>query len=144
MELLSALPVSVVQYASRALNIARPDPATLEELGTVPEMGLSETMEAIEAASKAFPAWSRTTAKVSDMPYPCLPTLTIPHQHRHDILMKLFALMQEHHDDLGRIIVCTPCITLSSILQMRADPGKRETTCGGKGKLDAAFINNIG
>ncbi|SJL05860.1 related to UGA2-succinate semialdehyde dehydrogenase [Armillaria ostoyae] len=73
--------------AKDGATISVTNPATLEELGTVPEMGLSETMEAIEAASKAFPAWSRTTAK-----------------HRHDILMKLFALMQEHHDDLGRII----------------------------------------
>ena len=42
------------------------DPATNEELGTVPEMGLEETKEAIEAAHKAFPAWSRTTAKVCE------------------------------------------------------------------------------
>lgn len=40
------------------------DPATNEELGTVPEMGLEETKEAIEAASRAFPKWSRTTPKV--------------------------------------------------------------------------------
>lgn len=40
------------------------DPATLEELGTVPEMGLAETKEAIEAASRAFKTWSKTTAKV--------------------------------------------------------------------------------
>ncbi|KAF8172791.1 succinate-semialdehyde dehydrogenase [Mycena galopus ATCC 62051] len=63
------------------------NPATLEDLGTVPEMGLAETKEAIEAASKALPEWAKTTAK-----------------HRHDILMKMFALMQEHHDDLSRLI----------------------------------------
>ncbi|KAF8165723.1 succinate-semialdehyde dehydrogenase [Crassisporium funariophilum] len=63
------------------------NPATNEELGTVPEMGLSETKEAIDAASKAFVGWSRTTAK-----------------YRHDILIKFFNLMQEHHDDLGRLI----------------------------------------
>lgn len=40
------------------------DPATNEELGTIPEMGVDETKEAIEAAKKAFPEWSRTTAKV--------------------------------------------------------------------------------
>jgi succinate-semialdehyde dehydrogenase/glutarate-semialdehyde dehydrogenase len=40
------------------------DPFNQEELGTVPEMGLAETKEAIEAAAKAFPAWSTTTAKV--------------------------------------------------------------------------------
>lgn len=41
------------------------DPFNNEELGTVPEMGLTETKEAINAAAKAFPAWSTTTAKVS-------------------------------------------------------------------------------
>ena len=40
------------------------DPATEEELGTVPEMGLDETKQAIEAASKAFKTWSKTSAKV--------------------------------------------------------------------------------
>jgi acyl-CoA reductase-like NAD-dependent aldehyde dehydrogenase len=56
------------------------DPATAELLGTgmlflyiphlliaswiVPEMGLAETKEAIDAAAKAFPSWSKTTAKV--------------------------------------------------------------------------------
>ncbi|KAF8204589.1 succinate-semialdehyde dehydrogenase [Pholiota molesta] len=63
------------------------NPFNQEELGTVPEMGLAETQEAIEAAAKAFPAWSTTTAK-----------------YRHDLLMKFFQLMQQHHDDLGRLI----------------------------------------
>ncbi|TFK43856.1 succinate-semialdehyde dehydrogenase [Crucibulum laeve] len=63
------------------------NPATNEELGTVPEMGLAETKEAIDAAAKAFPAWSKTTSK-----------------ERHDILIKFFQLMKEHHDDLGRLI----------------------------------------
>lgn len=40
------------------------DPATNEELGSVPELGPDETREAIEAASKAFISWSKTTAKV--------------------------------------------------------------------------------
>jgi acyl-CoA reductase-like NAD-dependent aldehyde dehydrogenase len=43
------------------------DPATGEELGTVPEMGLEETKEAIDAAGRAFTTWSRTTAKVTDL-----------------------------------------------------------------------------
>ena len=30
----------------------------------MPEMGLEETKEAIDAASKAFKTWSKTTAKV--------------------------------------------------------------------------------
>lgn len=41
------------------------DPATAEELGHIPEMGLEETKEAIDAASKAFHTWKKTTAKVS-------------------------------------------------------------------------------
>ncbi|KAI0638700.1 succinate-semialdehyde dehydrogenase, partial [Trametes polyzona] len=63
------------------------NPATAEELGTVPEMGLEETKEAIDAAANAFKTWSKTTAK-----------------QRHDILKKFYALMQEHQDDLARLI----------------------------------------
>ncbi|KAF8806223.1 succinic semialdehyde dehydrogenase [Phlegmacium glaucopus] len=63
------------------------NPATNEVLGNIPEMGLTETTAAIQAASKAFVGWSKTTAK-----------------QRHDILLKFYALLKEHHDDLGRII----------------------------------------
>lgn len=63
------------------------NPATGEQLGTVPELGLAETKAAIAAADQAFKTWGQTTAK-----------------YRHDILMKLHALFQEHHDDLGRMI----------------------------------------
>ncbi|CCL98253.1 uncharacterized protein FIBRA_00247 [Fibroporia radiculosa] len=63
------------------------NPATDEELGTIPEMGLVETKEAIDAAGRAFKSWSKTTAK-----------------HRHDILMKFYALMQENQDDLARLV----------------------------------------
>ncbi|KXN89500.1 Glutarate-semialdehyde dehydrogenase DavD [Leucoagaricus sp. SymC.cos] len=63
------------------------NPATNEELGTIPEMGLAETQEAIDAAAAAFPSWSRTTAK-----------------QRHDIIVRFFQLMQQHHEDLGRLI----------------------------------------
>lgn len=41
------------------------DPATREELGTVPEMGIEETKDAINAAGEAFVTWSKTTAKVT-------------------------------------------------------------------------------
>ena len=84
------------------------DPATNEILGTVPEMGLEETQEAIDAASKAFVSWSRTTAKVWDFSSFLLTLkLTISSKHRHDVLMKLFGLMKQHHDDLGRLVVST-------------------------------------
>src|SRR6185437_8840537 len=39
------------------------NPATGEQLGTVPDMGVAETRRAIEAAKKAFPAWAAKTAK---------------------------------------------------------------------------------
>jgi acyl-CoA reductase-like NAD-dependent aldehyde dehydrogenase len=35
-------------------------------LGNIPEMGLTETTTAIQAAAKAFVGWSKTTAKVSE------------------------------------------------------------------------------
>jgi len=63
------------------------NPATGEELGTVPEMGIEETQEAIDAAGRSFATWSKTTAK-----------------QRHDILMKFYNLMRGHEDDLARII----------------------------------------
>ncbi|KAJ3851739.1 Aldehyde/histidinol dehydrogenase [Lentinula lateritia] len=73
--------------AKDGAKIVVKNPASNQELGTVPEMGLAETEEAIAAAAKAFPAWSSTTAK-----------------ERHDILLKMYKLMQQHHDDLGRLI----------------------------------------
>jgi Aldehyde dehydrogenase family len=40
------------------------DPATDEVLGEIPDMGIVETREAIDAAAVAFKSWSKTTAKV--------------------------------------------------------------------------------
>jgi hypothetical protein len=37
-------------------------------LGNIPEMGLTETTTAIQAAAKAFVGWSKTTAKVWHLP----------------------------------------------------------------------------
>ena len=39
------------------------NPATGEVIGTVPNLGTTETRRAIEAASAAFPAWAAKTAK---------------------------------------------------------------------------------
>lgn len=64
------------------------DPATGKEIGQVPELGPEETRQAIEAASKAFSTWGKTTAK-----------------ERYDIMMKLFRLMGENAKDLAQI--CT-------------------------------------
>lgn len=55
-----------VRLSSCGLRTQSPriDPATDEELGTVPEMGINETKEAIEVAGKVFKTWSKTTSKV--------------------------------------------------------------------------------
>jgi len=43
--------------------LAVPNPATGEQVGTVPKMGVTETKRAIDAANAALPAWRAKTAK---------------------------------------------------------------------------------
>src|SRR5262245_27584881 len=68
-------------------NIAVTNPATGEALGSVPNMGGSETKKAIEAAERAWPAWREKTAK-----------------ERATILRKWFDLMMAHQEDLAQIL----------------------------------------
>src|SRR5438067_1608863 len=63
------------------------NPASGEELGTVPRMGAAETKRAIEAAERAWPAWRAKTAK-----------------ERAVILRKWFDLMMANQDDLARLM----------------------------------------
>jgi succinate-semialdehyde dehydrogenase / glutarate-semialdehyde dehydrogenase len=63
------------------------NPATGEKLGTVPDMGASETRRAIKAASAALPAWAARTAK-----------------DRGAILRRWFDLMLAHQEDLAVIM----------------------------------------
>ncbi len=63
------------------------NPATGEILGTVPKLGVAETRAAIEAANKAFPAWSKKTGK-----------------ERAAVLRRWFDLMMENRDDLARLM----------------------------------------
>ncbi|KAF8581839.1 succinate-semialdehyde dehydrogenase [Ramaria rubella] len=63
------------------------NPANDEALGTAPDLGRAETVDAINAAEKAFRIWSKTTAK-----------------YRHDILLNLARIIYANVDDLGRII----------------------------------------
>jgi succinate-semialdehyde dehydrogenase/glutarate-semialdehyde dehydrogenase len=63
------------------------NPATGEIVGTVPRLGAAETREAIEAASRALPAWRKKTAK-----------------ERATVLRKWYELMLEHQDDLARLM----------------------------------------
>ena len=63
------------------------DPATGEQLGTVPLMTEVETRRAIEAASAAWPAWRAVTAKA-----------------RAALLKAWYTLMLEHQEDLARLM----------------------------------------
>lgn len=63
------------------------DPATGNEIGKVPDFGVQETRQAIDAASKAFKSWSKTTGR-----------------ERHAVLMKLYNLMMDNQKDLAQII----------------------------------------
>ena len=63
------------------------NPATAEILGTVPKLGAAETRAAIDAANKAFPAWSKKTGK-----------------ERAVILRRWFDLIMENQDDLARLM----------------------------------------
>jgi succinate-semialdehyde dehydrogenase/glutarate-semialdehyde dehydrogenase len=63
------------------------NPATGAQIGTVPLAGAAETRRAIEAAARAFPAWSRRTAK-----------------ERSAILRRWFDLMMANQEDLATIM----------------------------------------
>src|SRR5437588_466393 len=63
------------------------NPAAGEILGTVPKLGAAETRATIDAASKAFPAWSKKTGK-----------------ERAAVLRRWFDLMMENQDDLARLM----------------------------------------
>ncbi|KAI7866341.1 Aldehyde/histidinol dehydrogenase [Spinellus fusiger] len=63
------------------------DPATNQVIGSVPDLGVTETKEAIIHASNAFKTWSRTTAKV-----------------RHDLLKKWSDAIMTHQQDLATIL----------------------------------------
>ena len=63
------------------------NPATGAVITTLPDMGVTETREAIEAAAAAWPAWREKTGK-----------------ERAGILRKLFFLMMENQEDLAQLI----------------------------------------
>jgi succinate-semialdehyde dehydrogenase/glutarate-semialdehyde dehydrogenase len=94
------------------------NPATLETIGTVPEMGVAETRAAIDAASAAFPSWAARTAR-----------------DRGSILRRWFDLMMENQEDLARILTTEQGKPLAeargeiayaaSFLEWFAEEGKR-------------------
>ncbi len=73
--------------AKKGGTITVTNPATDKKIGTVPDMGSSETKEAIKAAETAFKSWSQTTAK-----------------HRASLLRKWHDLLIQHQVDLAKIM----------------------------------------
>jgi succinate-semialdehyde dehydrogenase / glutarate-semialdehyde dehydrogenase len=63
------------------------NPASGEIIGSVPNLGRAETKQAIEAANRAFPAWSKKTAK-----------------ERAVVLRRWFDLLIENQEDLARLM----------------------------------------
>ncbi|MFT3666031.1 NAD-dependent succinate-semialdehyde dehydrogenase [Piscinibacter sp.] len=74
-------------WVAGARRFAVHDPATGQKLAEVANLGAAETEAALKAADKAWPSWRAKTAK-----------------ERGAILMKWFALMHQHADDLARIM----------------------------------------
>ncbi|HRZ61709.1 MAG TPA: aldehyde dehydrogenase family protein, partial [Rubrivivax sp.] len=75
------------EWIAGAARFAVADPATGLALAEVANLGEREAQAAIAAAARAWPAWRAKTAK-----------------ERHAVLMKWFALLNQHADDLARIM----------------------------------------
>jgi succinate-semialdehyde dehydrogenase/glutarate-semialdehyde dehydrogenase len=104
--------------ADDASTIKVVNPATGETVGTVPHMGAAETKRAIDAASAAWPAWRKKTAK-----------------ERSVILRKWNDLMLENADDLALIMTAEQgkplaeskgeIVYAASFIEWFAEEGKR-------------------
>jgi succinate-semialdehyde dehydrogenase / glutarate-semialdehyde dehydrogenase len=73
--------------ADSGKTFAVTNPANGQTIVHVPDMGVAETRRAIDAASRAMPAWKKKTAK-----------------ERSNILRKWFNLIIAHADDLGMLM----------------------------------------
>ena len=73
--------------ADNGATLAVTNPATGEQIGTVPLMGTAETRRAIDAANAAWPAWRKKTAR-----------------ERAAILRKWNDLILENTDDLALLM----------------------------------------
>jgi succinate-semialdehyde dehydrogenase / glutarate-semialdehyde dehydrogenase len=73
--------------AADGAGIAVDNPATGEIIGKVPKLGAMHTRQAIEAANRAFPSWSKKTGK-----------------ERAVVLRRWFDLMMENCEDLARLM----------------------------------------
>jgi len=90
------------------------NPATGETVASVPLAGTAEVNAAVEAAAVAFPAWRRT-----------------PPEDRIQPLFKLKMLLEEHLDEIGRIISMENGKTFSEAkAEMRRAIENVEVACG--------------
>ena len=104
--------------ADSGATIAIHNPATGEQLGTIPKMGTAETRRAIDAASRAWPAWRALTAGA-----------------RARVLRKWFDLIVAHQEDLALLMTSEQGKPLSeargevlyaaSFVEWFAEEGKR-------------------
>src|SRR5712672_4126117 len=90
------------------------NPATGETLAQVPLAGANEVNDAVEAAAAAFPEWRRT-----------------PPEDRIQPLFKLKMLLEEHIDDIARILTQENGKTLTEAkAEMRRSIENVEVACG--------------
>jgi len=75
------------QWITASQTFSVDNPATGEIIANVPDLGASETRQAIEAANRAFPAWSKKTAK-----------------ERAIILRRWFDLLLANQEDLAKLM----------------------------------------
>jgi len=73
--------------AANGATLTVVNPATREPIGTVPDMGVPDTRQAIEAAAHAFPAWAALTAK-----------------ERAAILRRWYELLMANQEDLATLM----------------------------------------
>ena len=97
------------QWVAGSARFAVHDPATGGHLADVANLGAEHARAAIAAADKAWPAWRAKTAK-----------------ERAGILMKWYALLHQHAEDLARI--------------MTAEQGKPLTEARGEVVYGASFV----
>src|ERR1700758_1887376 len=94
------------------------NPATREPIGTVPDMGATETRRAIETAAAAFPAWAAHTAR-----------------ERASVLRRWYELIMANQEDLATLMTAEQGKPLSeskgeiayaaSFIEGFAEEGKR-------------------
>lgn len=81
METFAVLSKHRVRKGGEELTARLADPGNGKKLGSLPDMGLADTKEAIEHAHKAFATWGKTSeyerAAILNKLYKCVPELRV-------------------------------------------------------------------